>query len=71
MKEYTKVKSFEYLERNHPAMGEPTLGYLHKDSLVYVATSFWGLNEKGKVNNEKGINPVILRMPLANSLKSN
>jgi len=69
--EYTKVKSFEYLERNHPAMGEPTLGYLHKDSLVYVATSFWGLNEKGKVNNEKGINPVILRMPLANSLKSN
>lgn len=68
--EYTKVKSFKYLEKNHPAMGEPTLGYLQNDSLVYIATSFWGLNENGKINNEKGIKPVILRLPLAETRKS-
>ncbi|WP_148230044.1 ligand-binding sensor domain-containing protein [Marivirga tractuosa] len=67
--EYTKIKSFKYLEKNHPAMGEPTLGYLQNDSLVYIATSFWGLNENGKVINEKGIKPVILRLPLPNSSK--
>ncbi|WKK77913.2 hypothetical protein QYS49_13035 [Marivirga salinae] len=64
---YTKVKSFNCLEKNHPAMGEPTLGYIQNDSLFYIATSFWGLNENGKVKNEKRIKPVILRLPLANS----
>lgn len=68
--EYTKVKSFKYLEKNHPAMGEPTLGYLQNDSLVYIATSFWGLNENGKVKNENGIKPVILKLPLSGRSKS-
>ncbi|WP_375581052.1 hypothetical protein ABWH96_08625 [Marivirga tractuosa] len=68
--EYNKVKSFKYLEKNHPAMGEPTLGYLQNDSLVYIATSFWELNENGKIKNEKGIKPVILILPLAETYKS-
>ena len=63
---YKKVKTFKYLEKNHPAMGEPTLGYLKNDTLFYVANSFWGLNENGKIENKKGINPVILSLSLAN-----
>ncbi len=68
---YTKIKSFNYLEKNHPAMGEPTLGYIQNDSLFYIATSFWGLNENGKIKNENGIKPVILRLPLPNSSNPN
>lgn len=65
--DYKKVKTFKYLEKNHPAMGEPTLGFIQSDSLFYLATSFWGLNENGKVKNENGIKPVILRLPLVNT----
>jgi hypothetical protein len=63
---YKKVKTFKFLEKNHPAMGEPTLGYLKNDTLFYVANSFWGLNENGKIENKKGVKPIILSLSLAN-----
>lgn len=68
--EFKKVRSFKYLEKNHPAMDEPTLGYIQNDSLFYIANSFWRLNEKGKVKNENGIKPVILRLPLEDRIKT-
>jgi len=59
-----KVMDFQYLEKNHPAMGEPTLGFIKEDSLFYVANSFWGYNKNGIIKNEAGINPVILKLPV-------
>ncbi|HET8859357.1 hypothetical protein [Marivirga sp.] len=64
--DYDKVRSFEYLEKNHPAMGEPTLGFIQNDSLFYVANSFWGFNKEGNIQNDNGIKPVILNLPLTN-----
>ncbi|WKV12478.1 hypothetical protein [Marivirga harenae] len=59
-----EIEGFDYLEKNHPAMGEPTLGFVQKNHLIYVATSFWGLNENGVIKNEDGNLPVILKLPL-------
>jgi len=59
-----KVAKFEYIEKNHPAMGEPTLGFIKEDSMFYIANSFWGLNKNGIINNEFGIKPVVLKLSL-------
>ncbi|MBK6265238.1 hypothetical protein JKA74_09320 [Marivirga sp. S37H4] len=62
--QYDQVERFQYLEKNHPAMGEPTLGFIANQHLYYVANSFWGLNDKGQINNPEKIKPLILRLPL-------
>lgn len=59
-----QVERFQYLEKNHPAMGEPTLGFITNKQLHYVANSFWGLNKNGKINNPENIQPIILSLPL-------
>ncbi|GAA5024437.1 hypothetical protein GCM10011506_08070 [Marivirga lumbricoides] len=63
-----KIISFRYLEKNHPAMGEPTLGFIANQHLYYVANSFWGINKNGKISNSDKIQPVILYLKLQDIL---
>ncbi|WNB17920.1 tetratricopeptide repeat protein [Marivirga arenosa] len=60
----TEITKFEYLEKNHPAMGEPTLGYISNGKFYYIANSFWPLNNDGEINNPENINPIILSLDL-------
>lgn len=62
--ESDSIDGYRYLEKNHPAMGEPTLGFVAGNSLVYIANSFWGMNKNGLINNPNRILPVILKITL-------
>lgn len=45
-KEGTTITSYQTLENNHPAFGEPTLGTLQQNTLYYIANSQWGGYDK-------------------------
>ncbi len=63
-KNLSKIESYRYIENNHPAMGEPTLGFIANDQLYYIANSFWRLNKAGVIQNHENIFPVILKVNL-------
>lgn len=63
-KTMNKVSSYRYLEKNHPAYGEPTLGFTFNNQLFYLANSFWPFNQDGEVKNEEKLKPVILKLPI-------
>ncbi|QCK16774.1 hypothetical protein [Mangrovivirga cuniculi] len=56
-----------YLEKAHPAMDEPTLGFIEGDKFYYLANSFWQLNQDGVINNPENKLPVILTTELNDS----
>ena len=41
-KEGNAVTQFDFLEKSHPAFGEPTLGVISNNMLYYIANSQWG-----------------------------
>lgn len=59
------IVAYEYLEKNHPAFGEPTLGYLENQELVFVANSFWGKYKNGIIDNPKEELVTILKLSIS------
>ena len=63
--ELSCVKAYEFLEKHHPAFGEPTLGAIERDALIFVANSFWNENKAGMLEKDTLLKPVILKLDLS------
>ncbi len=59
-----RIESLDYLEKATPHLAEPTLGTIVKDTFYFVANSPWGHYEEGKLNSEKALKPLILKLRL-------
>lgn len=62
----TEVKRIAYLERNHPVLGEPTIGTIHDHEFFYVASSQWDGYVDGVIKPDHELKPIVV---LRNTLR--
>ncbi|HEX6227740.1 MAG TPA: L-dopachrome tautomerase-related protein [Chryseolinea sp.] len=51
---------YEFIDNAHPAFGEPTIGTLAKDTLMYVANSQWNGYLNGTIKPENQLQPTVV-----------
>lgn len=51
---------YEYIDNAHPAFGEPTIGAISENTLVYVANSQWNGYEDGKIKASSELHPIVI-----------
>jgi sugar lactone lactonase YvrE len=51
---------YEYIDNAHPAFGEPTIGAISENTLVYVANSQWNGYTDGKIKASSELHPIVI-----------
>ena len=51
---------YEVIDNAHPAFGEPTIGTIIEDTLMYVANSQWNGYEDGKIKSSDELHPIVI-----------
>jgi tetratricopeptide (TPR) repeat protein len=51
---------YEVIDNAHPAFGEPTIGTIREDTLMYVANSQWNGYQDGKIKPSAELHPIVI-----------